>query len=120
LSVLLLVSMAAIARLVTARKHSDVSLAQNAPTAPAAFEPFWKPFAFGPEEPWVVFSKASFVGRPETGLRNLTCGTSRRWREMHVNTYVLASGYSSPGYFTVSVNMVLWLNEPEVPVKVRV
>jgi hypothetical protein len=24
------------------------------------------------------------------------------------------------GYFTVSVNMVLWLNEPEVPVKVRV
>ena len=24
------------------------------------------------------------------------------------------------GYFTVSVNMVLWLNEPDVPVKVRV
>jgi hypothetical protein len=24
------------------------------------------------------------------------------------------------GYFTVSVSMVLWLNEPEVPVKVRV
>jgi len=24
------------------------------------------------------------------------------------------------GYFTVSVNMVLWLSEPEVPVKVRV
>jgi hypothetical protein len=24
------------------------------------------------------------------------------------------------GYFTVSVNVVLWLNEPEVPVKVRV
>ena len=24
------------------------------------------------------------------------------------------------GYFTVSVNMELWLNEPEVPVKVRV
>jgi hypothetical protein len=24
------------------------------------------------------------------------------------------------GYFTVSVSMVLWLNEPEVPVNVRV
>jgi hypothetical protein len=24
------------------------------------------------------------------------------------------------GYFTVNVNIVLWLNEPEVPVKVRV
>jgi len=30
---------------------------------------FWQPFTSGPEEPWVVFSNASFVGRPETGLR---------------------------------------------------
>jgi len=32
---------------------------------------FWKGFLAGPEEPWVVFSNASFVGRPETGMRYL-------------------------------------------------
>lgn len=30
---------------------------------------FWKPFAAGDEEPWVIFSNAAFVGRPETGMR---------------------------------------------------
>jgi hypothetical protein len=30
---------------------------------------FWKPFLAGPDEPWVIFSNAAFVGRPEVGLR---------------------------------------------------
>jgi hypothetical protein len=30
---------------------------------------FWRPFAAGAEEPWVIFSNAAFVGRPETGMR---------------------------------------------------
>jgi len=30
---------------------------------------FWKGFATGPEEPWVIFSNAAFVGRPDTGMR---------------------------------------------------
>jgi hypothetical protein len=30
---------------------------------------FWKGFVRGPEEPWVVFSNAAFVGRPNTGMR---------------------------------------------------
>jgi hypothetical protein len=30
---------------------------------------FWRPFASGDEEPWVIFSNAAFVGRPETGMR---------------------------------------------------
>lgn len=30
---------------------------------------FWKPFATGIDEPWVIFSNAAFVGRPETGMR---------------------------------------------------
>jgi hypothetical protein len=30
---------------------------------------FWNGFVSGQEEPWVVFSNAAFVGRPETGMR---------------------------------------------------
>lgn len=30
---------------------------------------FWRPFTSGAEQPWVIFSNAAFVGRPETGMR---------------------------------------------------
>jgi len=30
---------------------------------------FWRPFLSAQEEPWVIFSNAAFVGRPETGMR---------------------------------------------------
>ena len=36
-------------------------------TAPLAV--FWRPFTSVAEEPWVIFSNAAFVGRPETGMR---------------------------------------------------
>jgi len=36
---------------------------------PAPIEIFWKGFVRGPEEPWVIFSNARFVGRPDTGMR---------------------------------------------------
>ncbi|MGA2150374.1 MAG: hypothetical protein ABSH49_36090 [Bryobacteraceae bacterium] len=36
---------------------------------PAALRAFWKPFLSAPEDPWVIFSNAVFVGRPETGMR---------------------------------------------------
>ncbi len=35
---------------------------------PAAFQEFWKPF-LGPQGPWVIFSNAAFIGRPEIGMR---------------------------------------------------
>ncbi len=41
----------------------------NAAPAPASLKTFWKPFLAGPDEPWVIFSNAAFVGRPETGMR---------------------------------------------------
>jgi hypothetical protein len=69
LSILLAVSLIAIVRLIIVHKPSDSILAHSEPPVPAAFQLFWKPFASGSQEPWVVFSNASFVGRPETGLR---------------------------------------------------
>jgi len=50
------------------RRSTPTALAGDK-SAPAAFQTFWKPFLTGPEEPWVVFSNAAFVGRPETGMR---------------------------------------------------
>jgi hypothetical protein len=32
---------------------------------------FWNGFVSGQDEPWVIFSNAAFVGRPETGMRYL-------------------------------------------------
>ncbi len=37
----------------------------------AALRAFWSQFATGAEAPWVIFSNAAFVGRPETGMRYL-------------------------------------------------
>ena len=39
------------------------------PESPAVFQTFWKDFVSAPSEPWVVFSNAAFVGRPESGMR---------------------------------------------------
>ena len=46
--------------------------AMAAPSVPRVAGPlaaFWRPFTSGAEEPWVIFSNAAFVGRPETGMR---------------------------------------------------
>jgi hypothetical protein len=37
--------------------------------APASLRVFWKGFLTGPEEPWVIFSNAAFVGLPDSGVR---------------------------------------------------
>jgi hypothetical protein len=49
----------------TSQAHS----ANEATEAPAAIRIFWKGFLTGPQEPWVVFSNAAFVGRPDSGMR---------------------------------------------------
>jgi len=71
--VLSLLLAGAIAMIVVQRIGGGRSAAAEAAEnySPAAFRIFWKPFLSGPEEPWVVFSNASFVGRPETGMRYL-------------------------------------------------
>jgi hypothetical protein len=65
LAVLLLVSVLVIAQLWAGRN----SVVREAEPASPDVQAFWKPFVVGPQDPWVVFSNAAFVGRPETGIR---------------------------------------------------
>jgi len=44
-------------------------VASDSPDMPVAFHVFWKGFLTGPQEPWVIFSNAAFVGRPYVGMR---------------------------------------------------
>ena len=55
--------------LLWSRNSAQAGLARESEVAPAAFRVFWNGFVSGREEPWVIFSNAEFVGRPETGMR---------------------------------------------------
>ena len=63
---LLIVAAITVAFLLARRPHAADQVSEP---VPAAFSTFWKAFANGPEEPWVIFSNGAFVGRPETGMR---------------------------------------------------
>jgi hypothetical protein len=65
----LIVAAVTIAALLASRKASagGTDMTQNG--APAALQHFWRPFVGGKDEPWVIFSNAAFVGRPEIGMR---------------------------------------------------
>jgi len=69
LSIFLAAAVAVIVWLLATRPTSPVGAVSQAEATPAAFRVFWKGFISGPDEPWVVFSNAAFVGRPETGMR---------------------------------------------------
>jgi hypothetical protein len=68
LSVLLAVSILAIAVLLFGRSRMAVPTSGEQSAAPA-LQFFWRQFVNGPTEPWIIFSNGAFVGRPETGLR---------------------------------------------------
>jgi hypothetical protein len=51
------------------RKTAEARLTGDSPDVPAAFHIFWRGFLTGPQEPWVIFSNAAFVGRPDMGMR---------------------------------------------------
>ncbi len=51
------------------RKPADSQAPGNSNAVPVAFHVFWKGFLTGPQEPWVIFSNAAFVGRPYIGMR---------------------------------------------------
>jgi hypothetical protein len=69
LSIFLAAAIVVIVWLMATRNTGPVGLASETEPVPAAFRVFWKGFTSGPEEPWVVFSNAAFIGRPETGMR---------------------------------------------------
>src|SRR5215467_10837295 len=66
LSVLLAASLVTCAVLLSQRTRTQATTAQP---VPAAYQLFWSRFATSPQQPWVIFSNGSFVGRPETGMR---------------------------------------------------
>ena len=66
----LIVAVVMLLSLLWTRKQADASSSVSAarPVGGPLAE-FWKPFTSGAEEPWVIFSNAAFIGRPETGMR---------------------------------------------------
>ncbi len=66
----LITSLIVLGSLLWNRKLPEPAMA--APGVSRAASPlaaFWRPFTSAAEEPWVIFSNAAFVGRPETGMR---------------------------------------------------
>ncbi|HLW85053.1 MAG TPA: hypothetical protein VKR60_07545 [Candidatus Sulfotelmatobacter sp.] len=69
---LLVVSLAAIGVLLAARSRPQAAARQ---AAPAVYQTFWNSFISGPQQPWVIFSNASFVGHPQTDMHYFTPGS---------------------------------------------
>jgi len=69
LSVVLAAAVAVATDRFLTRKTPEARLTSNTPDVPVAFHVFWRGFLTGPQEPWVIFSNAAFVGRPYTGMR---------------------------------------------------
>lgn len=76
LSVLLAASLVASAILLAQRPHLQSAASQDAP--PPHLQLFWNRFVASPQQPWVIFSNGSFVGRPETGMRYFNPSSDER------------------------------------------
>ena len=67
----LLVSLVLMGSLLWGHKQANASsgTVRDAASVSGPLAEFWRPFTAATEEPWVIFSNAAFVGRPETGMR---------------------------------------------------
>lgn len=74
LAVLLVAAAVAILSLIASRNPAQAVLAHDTDGVPAAFRVFWNGFVSGQQEPWVIFSNAKFVGRPEVSLHYYDSG----------------------------------------------
>src|SRR5205823_4562318 len=50
-------------------RTAEARLAGEITDVPTVLRVFWRGFLTGPQEPWVIFSNAAFVGRPDSGMR---------------------------------------------------
>ena len=75
LSVLLAATLSTTALLLSQRTRTQAATSQP---VPAAYQIFWNRFLTGPQQPWVIFSNGSFVGRPETGMRYFNAASDTR------------------------------------------
>jgi hypothetical protein len=74
LTFLLAVAAVVILSLVSNRNSAQAGISRDVNTPPAAMRVFWNGFVSGSDEPWVIFSNAKFVGRPDSGLRYYDSG----------------------------------------------
>ena len=51
------------------RRTAEARLDTESTEVPTVLRVFWKGFLTGQQEPWVIFSNAAFVGRPDSGMR---------------------------------------------------
>src|SRR6202030_1686036 len=65
-SVLLAASLVASAVLWSERSRSQAGAKEP---VPSVYQIFWSRFLTAPQPPWVIFSNANFVGRPQTNMR---------------------------------------------------
>jgi len=75
LSVLLVAALITSAVLWSGRSRSQTGAKE---TAPSAYRIFWSRFVTAPQPPWVIFSNANFVGRPQTNMRYYNPSTDSR------------------------------------------
>jgi hypothetical protein len=75
LSVLLVASLVTSAVLWSGRSRSQAGAKER---VPYVYQIFWSRFATAPQPPWVIFSNANFVGRPQTNMRYFNASTDSR------------------------------------------
>lgn len=69
LTVALAAAVGIIGWLLTTRKGQNPVAAERIAASTGPYQTFWNGFVTVQEEPWVIFSNAAFVGRPDTGMR---------------------------------------------------
>ena len=75
LSVLLAASLVGGAALLATQAKTTASVKEP---VPLAYQIFWNRFVTAPQPPWVIFSNADFVGRPQTNMRYFNPSTDSR------------------------------------------
>src|SRR5713226_9425951 len=88
LSIVLAAAVAVATDRLLTRKSAEARTTSDSAAVPVAYRVFWKGFITGPQEPWVIFSNAAFVGRPDAGMRYYDSGRDSRARVLDYYTGV--------------------------------